>query len=286
MNANSPSQIPTINDWLNNASNKLSGVNIPSSKLDAELILASCLNKNRTYLHAHNNKILTIKSITMANNKLKLRLKRIPIAYITGYKEFYGRQFIVTSNTLIPRPESETIIELLNKIIKPNSNSQIPIAKLIDIGTGSGCLGITAKLEHPTINVTLTDISKPALKIAKKNAHDLRAKVKFINDDLLHKCIEKFDVIIANLPYVDNKWDRSPETSHEPSLALFADDNGLYLIKKLIRQVVVNLNPNGYLIIEADPLQHKEIIKFASKYSYSLFNQKDYIITLKLKYID
>jgi release factor glutamine methyltransferase len=275
MNANSSPQTPAIKDWIIIAARRLSEIGVSSGQLDAEIILAYSLQKDRTYLHSHPEQVINTPYLETADKNLKKRLERVPIAYITGRKEFYGREFIVNENVLIPRPESETIIEILKNIkLEPNS-------KLIDIGTGSGCLGITAKLEFPTFNVALADISSGALEMAQKNALKFDANIEIIQSDLLEKCHDKYDVIIANLPYVNPKWDRSPETEYEPQLALFADNDGKAVIEKLISQSVGSTNPNGYLIIEADPGQHEPLIEHATKHSFILINRQDYIIAFK-----
>lgn len=279
MNVNLMQPTPAIKDWLSSASNKMSTAGIPSSRLDAELILADALDKDRTYLHAHPEQFVNHTQTKNADHNLALRLKRVPIAYIIGHREFYGRKFKVSPDTLIPRPESETIIELLIDILKNSSKDQ-PI-RLADVGTGSGCLGITAKLELPNIDVTLSDISSQALLIAEQNAKDLSANVKIIRSDLLQDYPIKMDIIVANLPYVDRLWDRSPETNYEPSLALFAENHGLSIIEKLILQTSDHLIKDGYLIIEADPEQHYPLIEFAKKQSLELSIQKGYIIVLR-----
>lgn len=278
MNAKSTPQTPAIKDWLKAANKQLVLAGITSANLDAEIILSSAIGQNRTYLHAHPEKVIDNDQLNIANSKLELRLKRIPIAYINGHKEFYGRDFLVNKDTLIPRPESEDIIEILKTILALYFNSHIPIAKLVDVGTGSGCLGISAKLEFPELDVTLVDISSDALKVASQNAKSLSADVEIVQSNLLQSYVKTPYIIIANLPYVDQEWDRSPETDYEPSLALFADDNGLSIIKDLIIQASVKLVNNGYLLLEADPIQHNSIITFASKYQFKLKIQKNYIL--------
>lgn len=271
--------LPLLRDWLNDASHQLTKIGISSSALDAEIILADALQKDRTYLHAHPEQIINHNQVKIANHNLESRLKRMPIAYIIGHKEFYGHKFKVSPDTLIPRPESETIIELLADILENNPRDQ-PV-KLVDVGTGSGCLGITAKLEFPNINVTLLDISNQALVIAMQNAKNLSANVEIIQGNLLRDYPIKIDILIANLPYVDRLWDRSPETNYEPSLALFADNHGLDIIEKLILQTNDNLVIGGYLILEADPEQHHILIKFAKKHFLELLKQEGYIIVFK-----
>lgn len=268
-------QTPTIKSWLISASLQLANANIPTNRLDAEIILAFVLNVERTFLHAYPEQEIYSMQYKLANRKLKLRLKRMPIAYITGVKEFYGRKFIVNKGTLIPRPESEAIIDILKNITQ---NSKSNYLNLVDVGSGSGCLGITAKLELPNLNITLLDISTKALKIAKINAQKLSAEVTIIKSNLLEKYNKKPDIIIANLPYVDKNWKTSPETKYEPRLALFAEDNGQLIIKKLIDQANQYLENGGQLIIEADPDQHYSLINYARKRQLNFINKNNYIL--------
>lgn len=275
---------PAIKDWLDSASKQLLAVGIPSAYLDAEVLLSYLLKQDRTYLHAHPDQKLDSLQIDNLNAKLKLRLNRVPIAYIVGYKEFYGRNFSVNPFTLIPRPESEAIIDALENILSlPNFVNKNNI-ELVDVGTGSGCLGITAKLEFKKINVTLIDVSANALMVAKNNAQKLSADVKTIQSDLLQNYLSKPDIIIANLPYVNKKWDRSPETDHEPSLALFADDNGMIIIKTLILQASNFLSSGSYLIIESDPVQHESLIEFATEQSFVVTAKLGYVLVFRFQY--
>jgi release factor glutamine methyltransferase len=273
MNANWQPPMLAINEWLANSTSRLLDVNIPSARLDAEIILAFALGKDRTYLHAYPDQTIDDEILEIANKSLDSRLKRTPIAYIIGRKEFYGRQFTVTPAALIPRPESETIIDILKKIDDTNK----PL-ELVDVGTGSGCLGITAKLELPDCNVTLIDISDKALEIAAKNATDLMVDVTIVHSDLLKNSTVKPDIIIANLPYVDRNWDCSPETDYEPESALFADDNGQSLIKELISEAKKILNTGAHLIIEADPDQHQSLIEYAETNNFAKTQQLEYVL--------
>jgi release factor glutamine methyltransferase len=179
----------------------------------------------------------------------------------------------VTKDTLIPRPETEALINLAKTL-----NAQ----KILDVGTGSGCIAITLALEMPQTEIEAVDISPKALEIAQENAKNLGAKVKFYQSDLLENT-EKYDVIVANLPYVDKNWDwLGSELDYEPETALYADDGGLELIKKLISQAPQHLNHDGYLLLEADRSQHEKIASYASDHFDILSNPNDQTLALCL----
>lgn len=281
MSENSPPQTLAINDWLADATRQLVLATIPSARLDSELILAHTLRKTRSYLHAHPEEALSDRSIEIANARLSLRLGRVPVAYIIGHKEFYGHQFSVTTATLIPRPESEILIELLKKVVPRNASLLKENLRLVDVGTGSGALGITAKLLYPELNVSLVDISRHALKIAEKNAKDLAVDVSIAHSNLLANHPFTANIIIANLPYVDIEWERSPETEHEPAEALFAANHGKALIYELLVQTKDKLINGGSLLLEADPEQHDAIIAEAKKYGLLLSEQDGYGLLLE-----
>jgi release factor glutamine methyltransferase len=278
MNENSPLKTLQIKQWLISAAHQLAGVGIGSAKLDAEIILAHTVRKSRTYLHAHDDESLTSRQYEIAEARLQLRLDRTPIAYIVGHKEFYGRLFKVTPATLIPRPESETIIEILQEQLPKNLSLLPESKKLIDVGTGSGCLGISAKLEFPELDVTVSDVSRHALNVAQENAKQLDADVTILQSNLLSQYPFTADYIVANLPYVDTEWERSPETNYEPSLALFAKSSGLELIYKLIEECDGHLSKSGLLILEADPRQHQAIIEKAKNHGLTLGEIRGFIV--------
>lgn len=258
MNDNSPT---TIRRWLNDASKSLRAVEIDSYHLDALILLERVTRQSRAYILAHDEHVLNPGQLEQLNQCLERRIAREPLAYIVGSIEFYGRNFLVDSRVLVPRPESEALVETLHRLpIKREYN-------LLDVGTGSGILGISAKLEFPNLDVTLSDVSLQALDVAALNAQKLGARVKTIESNLLEVFLfdeqSTFNIIMANLPYVNRSWPTSPELQHEPQNALFADDNGLELIKRLITQSNRVLQSHGYLILEADPSQFSEITTFS-----------------------
>lgn len=252
-------------DWVNEAATKI-------DRLDAELILTNLLRvKDRSYLVAHDDEILTKSQLELANAQLERRIGGEPLAYILGWREFYGRRFKVTRNVLIPRPETETIIELAKKS---------KATKILDVGTGSGCIAITCALEMPKVAVDAIDISTSALAIAQANARALGAKVNFFKSDLLENYeLEPDTLIIANLPYVDQDWEwiNRQTLSFEPSLALYAEQGGLALIYRLIQSI----NTSCRLLIEADPSQHEKIIAFARDFGFKKPTKKTSFYLLK-----
>lgn len=272
-----------IDTWLDAAIEQLKEAGITSARLDAELILAHTLRKGRTYIHAHGDEAIEPRYLDILDTRLALRLDRVPIAYIIGHKEFYGRRFKVTPATLIPRPESETIIDLLKEAASQLALPLSPTSpKLVDVGTGSGALGVTAKLERPELDVTLTDISRHALTVAEDNAKRLGAKVTLVKGDLLQAYPFKADFIIANLPYVHDSWEVSPETEHEPHIALYAGNDGLALIFTLLEQLPSHLVANGTAYIEADPRQHDAISKKAASHGLKTAAIQGFIVALQL----
>lgn len=276
----SPQKTPEISEWIRLATKELIGVGIGTARLDAEIILAHTLRKPRTYLHAHPDEPLEPRNIEIADARLRLRKDRTPIAYITGHKDFYGRRFKVTPATLIPRPESEAMITLL-KELAPEILKTTDSARLVDVGTGSGALGITAKLELPQLDVTLIDISRHALHVASINAEKHNAEVTFLTSDLLLNYPFTAAIVLANLPYVDPEWEHSPETDYEPAEALYAKDNGLHLINKLFMQLPQHLSTPGLLLLEADPRQHHVILQTADKLGYTHAKTEGFIIALR-----
>ena len=199
----------------------------------------------------------------------------MPIAYIIGWKEFYGRQFEVTPDVLIPRPETESIIELVKRLDIPDGTAAV------DIGTGSGCIAITLKLEVPSLQIHASDISEPALKIARQNSKNLGADITFHQSDLLQSLTSNlYPLIIANLPYVDTSW-QTRGIDFEPPVSLYASEGGLALIKKLIKKAVGIQKAGNWLVLEADPRQHGEIIAHANTYAYTHVFTEGYCIAFK-----
>jgi len=180
------------------------------------------------------------------------RMTHEPVAYITGVREFYGREFMVTRAVLIPRPETEGIIEAIPAGLPAAHGSGTPV--ILDIGTGSGCLAITLALEHPAARVIATDVSQDALSIAAQNAQRLGAhRAEFVEASLVPSGLPPLDLIVTNPPYVPER-DReslSPDVrDFEPAQALFAGEDGLGVIRDLLPEARAALKPGGALIME------------------------------------
>lgn len=272
----------TIKSFLRMSTQALTDVGINSARLDSELLLSHYLNLPREWIIAHDDAEIAEPQWVELCKMLYLRTQRVPLAYLTGIKSFYGRDFIVNEDVLVPRPESEQIIESLKQLVVRNPQ----IKSIADVGTGSGCLAITAKLEIPNLEVIALDISNRALAIAKQNERNLGldGKIKFIQSDLLSNLTSVVDVIIANLPYVNRNWDNlSPELKFEPDLALYDDvDNATGLIKKLISETSSRLSTGGYLILEMDNRQIDEVSDFAIKNNFAIVDTKPFALILKL----
>jgi len=255
----------TISEWVERSSKYI-------DRLDAEIILTHYLNAHdRSYLVAHDDEELPDNIQQACDIMLASRMRGKPLAYILGYKEFYGRRFAVTPEVLIPRPETEDIIELA-KAIKPTS--------IIDVGTGSGCIAITLALELPKTEIIAVDISNTALGVAQKNAKQLGARVDFRKNDLLEGlALPENPLIIANLPYVDKTWNWLDKNtlSYEPELALYAQKEGLELIYRLIDR----LNVPCRLLLEADPSQHAQIKSYAKSRGFKFLKAKNFILSFK-----
>lgn len=212
----------------------------------------------------------------------------LPKAYKDGHVDFYGRDFLVAPAVLIPRPETEAIIDvvksLAGKPILPGVKAPVAVVpenvKILDVGTGSGCIAITIKKELPSAQVTGVDIERSALEIAEKNAKNLGADVIFLQSDLLDNTIKTPDILIANLPYVDKNWDWLDlgALSYEPSIALFANDHGLELIKKLINQAAEK--KINHIVLEADPCQHRTIRDYLPD-DYELAKTSGFILYIR-----
>ena len=220
-----------------------------SASLDAQVLLAQVMERSRAWILAHPEAHLTLeqeKALVGAMESLK---SGVPLPYILGRWEFYGLEFIVTPDTLIPRPETELIVE--NALAWLWAYPARRVAA--DVGTGSGCIAVTLASHIPDLEVTATELSWPALQVARQNAarHTVIERVAFVASDMLCPICRRFDLVCANLPYIPTTEMQVLETAkREPHLALDGGVDGLASIRRLLRAAPASLSPGGLLLLE------------------------------------
>lgn len=261
-----------IIEWLFDTMKRLGTAGVDAPRRDALVLLEDTLNKDRTWVLANPDHNIDKAQLEKLGKLIDRRAEREPLAYIRGRAWFYGRFFDVTPNVIVPRPETESFIELLREIRPKN---------IIDIGTGSGCLAITAKLELPDAEVTATDTSPKALKIARQNAKRHGVKIKFVEGSLLQPILSTNykipTTILANLPYVPDGLVTSPEISREPAEALFSGTDGLDHYRKLWAQAKKLSEKPQYILAESLETQHKDMAKLAQAAGYELQNAENLV---------
>ena len=236
---------------LADAVSRLHSENVPSPRLNAELLLRFTLDCDRAYLFAHPERELTADEFTRYDAALTERARGVPAQYITGHQEFWGMDLIVTPAVLIPRPETEHVIETVLQLSnKPKGN-----LRMVDVGTGSGCIALALAKEFPSAEIYATDISPDALEIARTNAARLQLdkRIQFHQTDLLLGLQPQFDFVVSNPPYVgecEADQVQLEVRKFEPRTAVFAGATGLEVIERLIPQAHVVLGPDGWLVME------------------------------------
>lgn len=243
---NNASVSVTIASLLSTATGKLTA-HTDSARLDAELLLCHCLDKPRTYLYTWPEQEVGESQRTTFNSLINRRIKGEPVAYITGVREFWSQSFMVTPDTLIPRADTEILVE--QSLLKLQDKS----GAFLDLGTGSGIIAICIATERPDINVTATDRSKAALTVARSNATKLNARVRFVQSNWLQDLVpQKFTVIAANPPYIaaDDPHLKQTGLPYEPISALRSCDDGYADITAIINTAKPFIEPLGWLLLE------------------------------------
>jgi release factor glutamine methyltransferase len=257
-----------LGESLNSAIQRLTAAHVPSPRMNAELLLMFTVDCDRAYLYGHPERELSNEDQARYEEALAQRSKGVPAQYITGHQEFWGMDLIVSPAVLIPRPETEHVIEtVLACVGRARVGRTLPSATsghalsdkslhIADVGTGSGCIALALAKELPQAEVHATDISPAALEIARANAarHQLQNRIHFHEADLLQG-IEKntFDFVVSNPPYVGESEEDEVQLEvrkFEPRNAVFAGPTGLEVIERLIPQAREVLKPGGWLVIE------------------------------------
>jgi release factor glutamine methyltransferase len=240
-----------LHDALTTAVNRLTTAAVPSPRMNAELLLMFTLSSDRAYLYAHPERQLSSDEQSRYDQALYQRAQGVPAQYITGHQEFWGMDFIVSPAVLVPRPETEHVIETVLPLARTMTNPRIA-----DVGTGSGCIALALAKELPQAEIHATDISSDALEIARANAarHQLQNRIHFHQVDLLQELgSNRFDLVVSNPPYVGESEEDQVQLEvrkFEPRHAVFAGPTGLEVIQRLIPQAHDALRPGGWLIVE------------------------------------
>ena len=247
-----PWTVKRILDWT---TQHLRNKGSDTPRLDTEILLAHARNCTRIELYTRFDEVLSDEERSLMRTLVERRAESEPVAYLVGYREFFGLEFAVSSDVLIPRPDTETLVMEMIDVLK-----QRPAARLLDMGTGSGCIAISAAVHCPDAQVTAIDISAAALQIAVSNAekHGVSQRVEFLQGDLFAPLgdRDRFDVIVSNPPYVrqDELSQLPRDVGHyEPHLALLAGSDGLDVIRRLVAQLPDHLTEHGQVILEIAP---------------------------------
>jgi len=234
---------------------------IETPDLDASLLLAETLHLSREGLVLSGEEPITESSFEKYSNLLERRRSGECVGYILGRKEFRGLEFIVNRNVLVPRPDTETLFEAAMEFIAQNTEKNLSV---LDLCTGSGALAISLKKEYPSLSVTASDISAPALETAALNAGRLlcgESAVNFIHSDLFESIRGRFNIIVSNPPYIPSGEisNLAPEVRFEPWIALDGGEDGLALIRRIVAEAPAHLLPGAVLLLEAGPEQMPRI---------------------------
>jgi|TARA_B100001105_G_scaffold21949_1_gene15632 release factor glutamine methyltransferase len=266
-----------IENILTQAFKELSNSNIKNANLDCEVLLSNIINKDREYVILNSKKNLDKKYIDIFNNLIDRRKKSEPIAYLINKKEFWKETFYIDKNVLIPRPDTEHIVEEVLKLTQNNSKSHV-----LDIGTGSGCILLSILKERKNFIGTGIDISKKCIKVSKYNAKrlELDNRTKFYISDVDNFLIGKYDVVVSNPPYIENlnlKYLDRDVVNFEPKLALSGGRDGFSEITKVINKTSGLIKKNGVFVLEIGHNQKNKVTeKLKAKGFYIKKVLKDY----------
>ncbi len=277
----------TVGKYLKSATETLTDNSVPTARLDALILMEFILGVDRTKILANPDQAITNHQLNLLNRAIAKRSKHVPVTYITHKAEFYGRTFYVDSHVLQPRPETESMIDIFKSLVvgEPSFKKRRLLTneiRVADIGTGSGAIGITAKLETENIRVDLIDIDRNALKVARNNVvlHTITANV--ILADILPKNDNNYDILLCNLPYIPDDFHINLDAGHEPSIAIFGGKDGLGVYRKLFKTVSNVQHKPLYILIEALPTSHLKLKSLAATYGYVLIATEGFIQLYKL----
>ena len=240
-----------VREVLARSATWLAGKGSDAARLEAELLLAHVLSTERLGLYVEAHRSLVEGELDKYRQLLRRRADGEPVAYITGRREFYGLGLEITRDVLVPRPETELLVDRAREL-KPQT--------VLDLGTGSGCIAIACKAKLPDAAVTATDVSAAALELAARNAARHGAEIRFLEGDLFAAVPagERFDLIVSNPPYVPD-GEAAEVAAHEPHGALYAGPAGLDVIRRILAEAPGRLNEGGALLVEIGEDQEAEV---------------------------
>lgn len=249
---------------------------IDTPRLDAEVLLADMLNLSRVQLYLDFDRPLQPDELAEFRERVRRRAAREPVAYITGSKEFYSLDLEVGPAVLIPRPETELLVEAAVRFVRQRWPADQKL-RLLDLGVGSGAVALALAMELTQAEIWAADLSEAALDVARRNArrHGLEGRIKFLQGDLFEALAEegiRFHLITANLPYVPQAaWaEMSPEArNYEPRLSLDGGEDGLAVIRRAVAQAKAHLEPGGLLVLEIWPTHGQTLLELAARHGYN-----------------
>lgn len=255
----------TVSEWIARTESALSDAGIETARLDALVLLSDELQKDKSWLLAYSDYTLQGSELQGLNTKVVQRVSHTPLAYIRGRVEFYGNSFLVNSSVLVPRPESESFLEILRAL------DVTSFSAIVDVGTGSGALAVSAALLYPTCPLYATDISGDALEIAQKNAQMHTVVLTFLPGDLIDPISDSVldgSLLLCNLPYVPTDYPINKAATYEPKLALFSGKDGLEHYAALFMKVAARTTKPRYILTESLLPQHAALQSLASQTGY------------------
>jgi release factor glutamine methyltransferase len=304
----------TVGYWLRTATHYLQSKSITTARLDCLVLLEDTLRIKRETILAEPQTDISDSAVQHLQKLLNRRALHEPLAYIRGRTEFYGRQFKISPAVLEPRPESETMIDMLKMLdlftapadeprngglshtdtegglahahSDGGSGTDIELyeklknvkrIRIADVGTGSGALGITAQLELPNTTVELLEVDPEALKVAETNVDLFTLSMPVLKTDLLEGTDTDYDILLCNLPYVPDSHTINSAATHEPKIAIFGGADGLDLYRRLFEQLQKRHSKPLYILTESLPPQHTSLAEIAAKYGYTHVRTDDFI---------
>lgn len=269
----------TIQELIHNATERLQTAGVTTPELDAQVLLEYASGKQRAWLRARTHEPVDARlqgdSLSAYEKLIEKRERSVPVAYLTGSREFYGRDFYVDTTVMIPRPESEALVDYALDNTPWNGH-------ILDAGTGCGALAVSLKTRRADLNVTASDVSADALAVASQNAEYNGVELQLHTSDLLTYITATFHTIVANLPYLRPGVELTPDADHEPGLALDGGgEDGLALYRRFLHQAPDRLIAPGLVVLESDPWQHPDLIQCASDYGFRVRTQERFMLVLE-----